>query len=291
MQNITESLAGRVAIMNLLGLSWRERERRGFPSEPFLPEPPSAFEGSDPVPSPERLFEAVWKGSLPALVTGQSEDWELFYSSYMQTYIQRDVRDVREIGSLEQFNRFVRACAARTAQVLNLSDIANDVGVSVKTAKTWISVLEAGFQVFLLRPYFSNKLKRLIKSPKLYFLDTGLCCYLTGWNSPEAVMNGAMAGALFETFVFAEILRRYWNVVRQAPIYYYRDRQKNEIDFVLEANQELYPVEAKLGATVRKEWIRSFKQLKGHAHGAVVCQANRALAIDDSNTAIPWSLI
>jgi predicted AAA+ superfamily ATPase len=201
------------------------------------------------------------------------------------------VRDLKNIGDLEQFTRFVRSCAARTSQVLNLSVIADDVDISVKTAKSWLSVLEASFQVFILRPYFSNRLKRLVKAPKLYFLDTGFCCYLTRWVDPQVLQNGAMAGALFETFVVVELLKRYWNHLRNAPLHYYRDREKREIDVVVEESRMLHPFEIKLGATPRSEWVESFRCLRGSAQGGVICQVDSVREIRNRVYALPWTVL
>ena len=192
---------------------------------------------------------------------------------------------------LDQFTRFVRSCAARTSQVLNLSTIADDVDVSVKTVKSWLSVLEASFQIYILRPYFNNRLKRLIKAPKLYFLDTGFCCYLTGWLQPEALQHGAMAGQMFETFVIGELLKRYWNHLKEAPLHYYRDREKQEIDLVVEEEREIYPMEVKLGATPRKDWTDSFECIREYARGGVVCQARSILEIRDRVHALPWTVL
>jgi predicted AAA+ superfamily ATPase len=181
MKGVTETLAGRVGMVNMLGFSMRERDGRQPAVPPFLPTPERIHDRrKSPGPTALKdLYHWIWEGAFPALATGQVRDWSLFYRSYVQTYLERDVRDLIRVGDLETFRRFLRACAARTAQMLNYADLARDCGISVGTARNWLSVLEANLQVLLLPPYHSNLSKRLYKTPKLYFLDTGLCAYLT----------------------------------------------------------------------------------------------------------------
>lgn len=292
MKGVTETLAGRVAVINLLGFSQRERLGRRWAVEPFLPDAKVlARRGSVVIEGEKALYEAIWTGGFPALVTGEAGDREVFYSSYLQTYLQRDVRDLAQVGSIEAFTRFVRACAARTAQMLNLSDLARDVDVSVPTAKHWLSVLVASCQVFLLQPYHTSVTKRLVKTPKLYFLDTGLCAYLTGWTSPATLAAGAMRGAIFETYVVAEVLKSWWHQARTPHVYYYRDRDGREIDLVFEADGKLWPVELKHAVTVRREWAGPFAALdrlkKPVGAGAVVCLTPSKLPVTRGVTALP----
>jgi len=297
MSSITESLAGRVAIINLLGFSMREEDQREEPEAPFLPTPEniSEREKTGAVFTLPEIFKRIWRGSFPALATGKIKDRELFYSSYVQTYLQRDVSDLAQVGNKEAFYRFLKACAARTAQILNLSDLARDADISVTTAKNWLSILEASFQIFLLRPYASNVTKRLVKRPKLYFLDTGLAAYLTEWSTPETLASGAMAGAFFETFVLAEILKSWWHRLRFPSIFYFRNKDKREIDFLIKKDQTLYPIEVKLAATPKKEWTRSFTTLKRLGEkigpGCVVSLVNMVLPLDPQNLAIPVGII
>jgi len=217
MRGVTESLAGRVGIVNLLGFSRREATSALDPadSRPFLPEPPKDRQIERMVLEAPELYELIWRGSMPALCVDPGMDRDVFYGSYLQTYLQRDVRDLTQVGDLMAFTRFIRACAARTGRLLVYSDLANDVDISVPTAKQWLSILETSFQVHLLRPYHSNITKRLVKTPKLYFYDTGFCSYLTGWSSPTALMNGAMAGPIFETYVFSELLKSWWFAAKE----------------------------------------------------------------------------
>ncbi len=297
MSCITESLAGRVAIINLLGFSMREEDQRKEPKDPFLPTKENILqrEASGASFTLPEIFYRIWRGSFPALVTGKIKDRDLFYSSYVQTYLQRDVSDLAQVGNKEAFYRFLKACAARTAQILNVSDLARDADISVTTAKNWLSILEASFQVFLLRPYASNITKRLVKRPKLYFLDTGLAAYLTEWSSPETLASGAMAGAFFETFVLGEILKSWWHRLRWSTLFYFRNKDKKEIDFIFERDNILYPVEVKLGATPKKEWVRSFatlRRLGGEiGQGCVISLVNTVFPLDAQNMAIPVGII
>jgi hypothetical protein len=296
MRGVSETLAGRVAAIHMLGFSQRERLGDRWDVEPFLPDlrvvaerGVLARDGEDAVYW--SVWRSIWTGGFPALLTGEASDRALFLSSYLQTYLQRDVRDLAQVGSLEAFTRFVRACAARTGQLLNLSDLARDVDVSVPTAKSWLSVLVASYQVFLLQPYHTSVTKRLVKTPKLYMLDTGLCAQLTGWTSPETLAGGAMRGAVFETHVVAEVLKSWWHRALEPPMYFYRDRDGREIDLLFDVDGRLWPVEIKHAATVRREWAAPFAALerldKPVAAGAVVCLAPEPLPLTPRVTALP----
>lgn len=293
MKGITESLAGRAAIVHLLGFSQREADGREMELPPFLPRPQELerrLTSTGPIAA-EAIYKCIWTGSFPALHAGSIQNRSLFFSSYVQTYMQRDVRDLSQVGDEAAFVRFIKACAARTAQMLNLTELARDIGISVKTAKAWLSILEASFQVVLLHPYHTNVTQRLIKTPKLYFLDTGLCAYLTEWSSPETLAAGAMSGAFFETFVFTEMLKSWWHRLHFPNLYYYRDKDGREIDFVFEQNQTLFPVEAKRGATPNREWARSFGALerleKPVGDGAVICLCKEMLPLTRKVNAVP----
>jgi predicted AAA+ superfamily ATPase len=297
MKGISETLAGRVAILNLLGFSQRERERSNLDIEPFVPEKKilSARLAWAKKPNLKQIYKNIWLGSFPALIAGAAKNRNLYYSSYLQTYLQRDVRDLTQVGDETTFLKFVRACAARTGQLLNLADLARDTDISIPTAKNWLSILRASFQVFLLQPYHSNITKRLVKTPKLYFLDTGLCSYLTEWTSPAALEAGAMSGAIFETFIFAEILKSYWHRGIEPAIYYYRDKDKKEIDFIVEKNEKMYPIEAKKGTMPKKDWVGQFSVLsrfkKEIGNGIVICMIEKSLPIDDKNDAVPVTIL
>lgn len=293
MRGITESLAGRVALVSLLGFSARERDRRRLDLPPFLPTASAIAERAE-TPGDGGLaavYRGIWLGSFPALVAGDVTDRDLFFSSYLQTYLQRDVLDLAQVGDQTAFLRFVRACAARTAQMLNLSDLARDVDISVMTAKHWLSILVATGQVYLLQPYHSNVTKRLVKTPKLYFLDTGLCAYLTEWSTPETLAAGAMNGPILETYALGEILKSWWFRGREPRLYYYRDRDGREIDFVLAQDSRLYPIEVKRSATPRRDWTRAFAALDRfpdeRGEGAVLCLCKEALPLSRSCLAVP----
>jgi predicted AAA+ superfamily ATPase len=266
MRGVTESLAGRVAIIDLLGFSQAELDERQGECEPFLPTKEWVENARKTVPNPRRLkdvYHQIWLGSFPRVnVDGQELTRELFYSSYVQTYLQRDVKDILHVSKDTDFYNFLTAVAARTGQVLNFADLARDVGIDNKTAKSWLSVLETSGLVYLLQPYHRNVTKRVIKSPKIYFLDTGLCAYLTKWPNAESLEAGAMSGALLETYVFAEILKSYWHHGREAPIYHYRDTDQKEVDFLIERGDTIYPIEVKKTGTPSQTAAKHFPVLK-----------------------------
>ncbi|MEZ5478680.1 MAG: ATP-binding protein [Thiolinea sp.] len=214
MQGITESLAGRVAVLDLSGLSYAEISQRAAQVMPFLPGPawlePARARADPPLTLPA-LYRLIWRGSYPAIASNPDLSRDLFYNAYIQTYLQRDVRDLTRVGDERAFLLFLRALAARTAQLINYADLARDVDIDQKTAKAWLSILETSGIVYLLQPWHSNISKRLLKTPKLYFMDTGLCAYLTQWSSPETLEAGAMNGAVLENWMLMEILKSYWH--------------------------------------------------------------------------------
>lgn len=294
MKGITESLAGRVAIVNLLGFSQKEREGLPEHSVPFFP---GENVMSQQIPSADlqELYTRIWTGSFPVTIVERNLDKRLFYNSYLQTYLQRDIRELSQVGNLDQFTRFIKACAARTGQLLNYSDLARDVDISVTTAKNWLSLLVSSFQVLLLPPYHSNITKRLIKAPKLYFMDTGLCAFLTEWTSPETLQNGAMSGAIFETYVVTEILKSWWFHAKSPQLYYYRDKDGREIDLLIIRDNTLYPIEIKRAATIQRSWLKHFPVLDRfpmeRGPGAVICLHDKVQYIDSMNRAVPvWAI-
>jgi predicted AAA+ superfamily ATPase len=299
MQNVSESLAGRVAVMHLQGLSLSETLGEGLSVQPFLPDRPaplrSAPDGA--ATTLAAIYERIWRGSFPALyVPGEEQaDRDLFYGSYLQTYLQRDVRELAQVGDLMAFTRFLRSAAARTGQLLNLADMARDVGVAPNTAKHWLSILVASGLVWLLEPYHSNLSKRLVKTPKLYFLDTGLAAYLTEWSSPATLEAGALSGAIFETWVIAEMLRSYWHNGKQAPLYFYRDKDQKEIDVLIVKDGRVYPIEIKKTLEPGRDTVRHFSVLENLrldvGAGAVICLAPERLPITARVEAIPaWQV-
>lgn len=297
MKGISETLAGRVAILNLLGFSSRERHGLDLDVPPFLPtrQTVKLREPSAANSDIKSIYGEIWMGSFPALAAGQVKDHDLFYSSYLQTYLQRDLKDLSQVGKEMAFVRFLRACAARTAQMLNLTELAKDADVAVNTAKNWLSILQASFQVYLLQPYFTNLTKRLVKTPKLYFLDTGLAAYLTEWSSPETLAAGAMSGAMLETHVLCELLKSWWHRGKSPLLYYYRDRYDNEIDFLFQQDHIFYPVEVKKTASPRRELAGPFKALsrlkQPIGEGAVLCLCKQTVPLAQDVDAVPIGLI
>jgi hypothetical protein len=292
MQGVSESLAGRVAIIQLLGFSQAELD--GMPGRaPFLPgESGPGTAGDRPPAGLAGVFRRIWLGSYPALHQDPVPRWDLFHGSYVQTYLQRDVRDLARVGDERAFLRFLRACAARTGQLLNLSDFCRDADISQPTARQWLSILVSSGIVFLLEPYHSNVNLRLVKAPKLYMLDTGLAAYLTAWSSPESLEVGAMSGAFLETWVVSEILKSYWHHGRQAPIFFYRDKDGKEIDLLIQAEGVLHPVEIKKTARPTRETVRHFSVLGNLGpvtigEGALLCFSDLRLPIAPGVEAIP----
>lgn len=292
MRGISESLAGRVGIVNLLGLSLKEQQLHPKMAEPFLPTEEqlkirAKFSMSLTLPD---LYKIIWRGSFPMMCALET-DRDLFYSSYVQTYLQRDVRDLANVGDIHTFLRFLRAAAARTGQLLNMSDMARDSGISPMTAKNWLSVLEASGIIYLLEPYHNNISSRFVKTPKLYFLDTGLCAYLTEWSSPETLEAGAMSGAILETFILTEILKSYWHNGKRAPLYYYRDKDKKEIDLLIIRDEIIYPLEFKKSAKIDKSITHTFNVLnklkKPIGNGGVICLHENLLPLSDQDNVIP----
>jgi len=294
MNNVSESLAGRVGIINMLGLSNSEILNNDFN------EYTTSFDDlmekvKDAVPqSLTDIFQRIYKGSMPALYS-TPQSVEMFYSSYVNTYLQRDIRDLNQVGDMSSFLRFLTCCAARTSQMVNYSEIAKDVDISSPTAKKWLSLLVSSGIVTLIEPYFNNALKRIIKAPNMYFLDTGLCAYLTRWTNPEALEVSAMAGAFFETFVVSEIVKSYYNAGKRAPLFYYRDTDQKEIDLILENNGVLCPIEIKKSGNPKRAAIRHFKVLDKTAlavgEGNVICLCPDLTPIDKMNSLVPVWLV
>lgn len=294
MQGVSESLAGRVGILELGSLSLREISgtTKGTPfTSQYLPrkETPRSPKGLN-------LWAHIQRGSMPRLQDAEV-DWHSFYNSYVQTYLERDVRQAINLRDQRKFYNFMVAAAARTGQLLNASDMANDVDVSVKTIQSWILVLESSGIIRILQPFWANTTRRLTKTPKLYFMDTGLACHLAGWNTPEQLRRGAMAGHMFETFVVSEVLKSHMNAGRDPRnISFYRDSQKREIGLLIQDGKVMHPVEIKARANVRAEAVRNFEVLSSFTDyevgfGNVICQTETPYMVSRDVQAIPiWAI-
>ncbi len=296
MELAQESLAGRVAILHMSGLSQHEIYGSGK-NMPFTidMEELKARKKISASADLEEIYRRIWKGSLPGLVSGKFTDRNVFYSSYLQTYIDRDVSDMIARVDKLQFQDFIRAAACRTGQMLNVHDIAQDVGVSDDTARRWLQVLEKSGIIFYLRPYSNNLLKRTIKTPKLYFFDTGLAAYLTRYTTPEILANGAINGAILENYVIAEIIKTYHNDAQDCLLWYYRDKSSNEIDMVIESDGYLHPLEIKRSVNPGRELTGIFSLLdKGavpRGKGALLCMRPILSAINADNLIVPIWMI
>jgi predicted AAA+ superfamily ATPase len=291
MKGVTESLAGRIAVLPMLGLSARELRGLEF-FEPFLPSKGFIAKATTHPRPTENIWSQIYRGSMPRIWADEAIDRDIFYSSYIRTYLERDVRSLTQVGDELAFLNFMRVIAANTAQLLNLDSIGKEVGVSAPTAKRWLSVLVSSGLVFLLQPYHTNQIRTITKTPKLYFLETGLAAYLTRWPNAETLEAGAASGAFFETFVVAEIIKSYYNAGKEPPIFFYRDSHKNEIDLIFEIGDVLHPVEIKKSTNPHYADTQVFTKLDALANrqrgtGALVCQANDVVPIGNDTTVLP----
>lgn len=261
MQNVSESLAGRLAILPLLGISYRER--KGITcSMPFIPNASYLTVRSEEGVETSDLWQMIHRGSMPRLAASQ-DDWETFYSSYVVTYIERDVNTLTGIMDKGDFVRYMAAMAARSGELLNFDSVAKDIGVSASTVKRWTQILETSGIILLLQPYYNNHLKRMIKTPKIYFMDTGLMAWLTRWLTPETILHGAKAGQFFETWVISEIVKSYLNAGKSTrDLHFYRDSDQREIDLIIECDRVLHPIEIKMSAKPDKRMAQAFRLLE-----------------------------
>ena len=296
MELAQESLAGRTAIVHMSALSQSELYGDGT-TEPLLLKLENLNRRKEHLSSCNsmEMFERIWNGGMPGHRSGRFTDRDVFYSSYIQTYINRDVSDMIPGVDKLLFADFIRAAACRVGQMLNTHDIAQDVGVSDDTAKRWLQVLEKSEVVFYLRPYSNNLLKRTVKTPKMYFYDTGLAAYLTKYSNPEILMNGAINGAILENYTVAEIRKTWLNSAKECLLHYYRDKDTNEIDMVIEADGELHPLEIKKSTNPGTELASAFKVLdKGsvpRGAGAILCLREEISAIDRNTFILPIWMI
>jgi predicted AAA+ superfamily ATPase len=278
-QDVTESLAGRAAMLRLLPLTYREMA--------YAPRAPLRWQEDSGRSRQGLAYTHLWssflRGGYPELATDDKRDTNLWHASYVQTYLERDVRSLRQVGDLSQFQTFLRALAARSAQLLNLSELARDLGVAVNTIKAWLSVLEATYQVIVLRPYFANVGKRLVKSPKIYFADVGTLCYLVGLKEPEHVMAGPMGGAILETAVVHEIVRTLTHQGQEPQVYFWRTSTGVEVDVVIDTGTALIPIEVKQSATPNRRMAESIESFRK----AVGTRATRGYVVHPGDTKLP----
>ncbi|KMK51769.1 ATPase [[Actinobacillus] muris] len=297
MQNVAESLAGRIAVLKLQGFSLREIHQLDF----YLPFVPTSdyISAREKVLKPiENLWKIIHQGYMPRLYE-QATNWEIYYASYVSTYIERDVRSLANISSITDFTRFMVAIAARSGELLNYSNVAQEVGVSVDTIKRWTTILETSGIIYLLKPYSNNHLKRAIKTPKIYMLDTGLMAWLTKWLTPETIQQGAKNGQFFETFIVSEIIKSFYNNGIEPPIYFYRDTNQKEIDLLIEHQRTLYPIEIKVTASPDKKMAKAFGILKANLQdtdiqlgtGVIINQYPQKLWLAEDLLALPISML
>lgn len=302
MQGADESLAGRAGVVEMLGLSLREMRDDRF-GEPFIPTE-RFIAMRHPKPMRGDLWQTIHRGDLPELFVDQGMDASTYYSSYIETYLRRDVRDLAHVGNLATFDRFLRLVADRHGQILNKTTLASDCGISFATVDRWLSVLQASNIIYLLRPFAASTRKRLVKSPKLYFLNSGVVASLCGLNSGEEMANSPQAGAFFEGFAIAEVVKSFLNATGRFPeLYYYRDSNGKEIDLVIEQGKKLYPVEIKAAEIARPADTKAFADLDafgGYVRqpGIVLCNMRGAgtgvpmpLPLSDGNTALSVAFI
>ena len=295
MRGVQESLAGRAAVLSMTSLA--QAELAGASMTP-LEIDPEALKEREKLRIPadvQGIFERIYRGSMPAIVSGRNTNSQIFYGSYLSTYIERDVKLLSDAIDSLKFLRFMTAAAARCSQMLNVAEIAQDADINQKQAKDWLQILETLGIIFYLHPYSNNLLKRLVKTPKLYFYDTGLVCHLTRWSSPEVLENGAMNGAVLENYVVSEIAKTYLNSGRQPYMYYYRDKDAKEIDVILEHDGILNPIEIKKTSNPGTELTRVFSLLDKasvpRGKGAVVCMKPKVGVIDRDNYIVPvWTI-
>ena len=293
MQNVTETLAGRIAVLKLQGFSLREIQEVVFYS-PFLPNMDYLNTRERLIKPVENIWQIIHQGYMPRLYQ-QETSWDIYYASYVSTYIERDVRALTNITNITDFTRFMIAIAARSGELLNYSNVAQEVGVSVDTIKRWTTILETSGIIYLLQPYHNNHLKRAIKTPKVYMMDTGLMAWLTKWLTPETIQQGAKSGQFFETFVISEVIKSFYNNGIEPPIYFYRDTNQKEIDLLIEHNRTLYPIEIKTTASPNKKMTKAFGILKDNlppdeiqiGNGVIINQYPQKLWLAEDLVALP----
>ena len=297
MKNVSESLAGRAGILQLHGLSMREINGELW-NKPFIPTAEYLLgrNKSKVRSSIPDIWSNIHRGTLPELALNEEYDWAEFYADYVKTYIERDVRGLTQVADESSFHTFMAVCAAMSGQLLNLSSLASDVGISVPTAKRWLSILQTSGLVYLLKPYSNNAINRAVKTPKLHFMDIGLASYLTRWMTPETLAIGANNGSFFESYVVSEIIKSYANVGKEVSLYFIRDGNRREIDLLIFENNTLYPLEIKIKAEPNERDIKHFSMLgdlRGITvgEGGIICMANELQQLDEKSFIIPLNMI
>ncbi len=293
MKGVSESLAGRIGIIDMLGLSDREIYEDPF-DRPFLPTSDYLLERRPKTtPSIQNLWERIHRGSMPELYSNENMDWEQYYAAYVDTYIERDVKQLGSVGDTLAFTQFMTALASRTGELLNAASLARDVGVDSKTVKRWLSILQASNIIYLLQPFSLNINKRIIKTPKVYFTDTGLVCYLCRWLTPETLANGAMAGSIYETFIVSEILKSYYNAGKEPDLYFFRNTDGQEVDLLFYRDGKLYPIEIKKTSSPNVKDAKHFGTLSTFfpslevSEGGIICNAEDLLPLGQNLKIIP----
>lgn len=290
-QRVAESLAGRAAVLRLLPLSHRELARR--PAAPLPWEKPSRRRASH-APAGRAFWEFALRGGYPELAAQPRRDAAMWFASYVQTYLERDVRTLRQVGDLTQFQLFLRAIAARSGQLVNLAGLGQDLGLATNTIKAWVSVLEATHQIIILRPYHASVVKRLVKTPKIYFTDTGILCHLTGLRDPAHAAGGPMAGAIAETAVVAELAKCFWHRGEEPRLAFWRTASGDEVDVLVETGTGLVPIEVKASATPAPALARGILRLREivpnvRREGYVVHLGEDTLPLAPGVTALPFA--
>jgi predicted AAA+ superfamily ATPase len=297
MQNVGETLAGRIAVLNLLGLSARELDGDPFDA-PFLPTPEYLKNRKPLAPcDAQALWSRIHRGFFPQIALQPKVDWSRFYSSYLKTYVERDVQKLSQVGNSISFVNFMTALAARTGQLLNMASLSREAGVSEPTVKKWLSILEASNIIYLLHPFSLNITSRAVKTPKVYFLDTGLASYLCKWLTPKTLQNGAMSGQMFETYVVGEILKSYYNAGVEPQIFFFRNNKAEEVDILFYQDGALYPLEIKKTASPNAHDVSTFKLLEtafpslNVSNGGLICAYDKVLPLNDKARSIPINFL
>ena len=296
MTKIRDTLAGRVGILNLYSMSQREKNKTIYlGSLDFSLDALKSRQQQTPKNDIEAVFNHIWEGGMPQVIGADNEIRMEYYNSYIETYLMRDVAEEGGITDTIKFNKFLKACAALVSEQVNYATIAESTDISEPTAKEWLRLLQGLGIIHLLEPYSNNELKRLSKTPKLYFCDTGLCAYLSMWPTPQTLMNGAASGHYFENYVVMELVKNYAYSPTKANITYYRDSNAKEIDIFIEEDQIIHPLEIKKSANPNRREVKKFALLDTHAikrgNGGIICMCEEPIPIDDMNCFIPSNLI